>query len=134
MTGKKFRRELEQEYGRRIEEQSLTVWCALTKAKDKYTIIADIVAGAEAPLEAWNILKRIVDDDGSGMTRAKKGEEVLRIKFEQRRVHEGIDRQSEVSNQQCVILLYGSIPTKKLAMEFLMIFHPPMLPINVILR
>ena len=53
MTGKKYRSELEREYGRRIVEQSLTVWSALTKAVKKDNIIEGIVVGAKAPSEVW---------------------------------------------------------------------------------
>ena len=49
MTAKKSRRELEMEYGRRIVEQSLIVWRALTKAVENDKNIADIVVEAKAP-------------------------------------------------------------------------------------
>ena len=52
MTAKKSRTELEVEHGRRIVEQSLVVWSALTKAAEKDKTIADIVVGAKAPSEA----------------------------------------------------------------------------------
>ena len=63
MTTKKFRAELEVEYGRRNVEQSLVVWSALTKAVEKDKTIADIVVGAKAPPEAWKILNSMVEDD-----------------------------------------------------------------------
>ena len=58
-------RTLEMEYGRRSVEQSLVVWNALTKAVKKDKTIADIIVGVKAPLEAWKILKSMVDDDSS---------------------------------------------------------------------
>ena len=65
MTGDKSRRELEIEYGSQIVAQSLTVWNGLTKAVEKDKSIADIVVRAKAPLEAWKILKSMVEDDNS---------------------------------------------------------------------
>ena len=65
MTTKKSRSELEVEYGRRNVEQLLVVWSALMKAVEKDKTIADIVAEAKAPSEAWKILNSIVEDDSS---------------------------------------------------------------------
>ena len=82
MTSKKSRSELEKEYGRRGVEQTLVVWRALTKAVERYKMIADIVVGAKAPSEAWNILNSMVDDDNSDRARelAKKQFEELSMK------------------------------------------------------
>ena len=60
MTSNKFRSEVQIEYARRDVEQSLVVWSALTKAVEKDMMIADIVVGAKAPSEAWEILNSIV--------------------------------------------------------------------------
>ena len=62
-TGDSSRIELEREYGRQIVAQSITVWNGLTKAVEKDKTIADIVVRAKAPLEAWKILKSMVEDD-----------------------------------------------------------------------
>ena len=79
MTTTKSRAELEVEYGRRSEEQSLVVWSVLAKAVEKDKTIADIVVGAKAPSEAWKILNSMVKNDSSERTReqAKKNFEGL---------------------------------------------------------
>ena len=79
MTPKKSRSELEGEYGRRDVERSLVVWSALTKAVEKDKTIADIVVGAKASSEAWEILNSMVEDDNSDRARemAKKQFEEL---------------------------------------------------------
>ena len=60
-------------------EQSLAVWSALTKAVEKDKTIVDVVVGAKAPSEAWNILNSMVEDDSSHGARglAKKQFEEL---------------------------------------------------------
>ena len=50
-------------------EQVLVVWSALTKAVEKDKTIADIVAEAKTPSEAWKILNSIVEDDSSKRAR-----------------------------------------------------------------
>ena len=59
--------------------QSLTVWNGLTKAVEKDKSIANIVVRAEAPSEAWKILKSMVEDESSDRARelAKKQFEEL---------------------------------------------------------
>ena len=52
-------------------EQSLVIWSALTKAVEQDKTIADIVVGATAPSEAWNILNSMVEDDSSERAREK---------------------------------------------------------------
>ena len=69
VTSKKSRSELEGEYGRRDVERSLVVRSALTKAVEKDKTIADIVVGAKAPSEAWEILNSMVEDDNSDRAR-----------------------------------------------------------------
>ena len=80
MTGDSSRIELERKYGRQIVAQSLTVWNGLTKAVEKDKTIADIVVRAEAPSEAWKILKSMIEDDDSSertKEQAKKNFEEL---------------------------------------------------------
>ena len=69
--GDKSRRELEIEYGRQIVAQSLTVWNGLTKAVEKYKSVAEIVARAKAPSEAWKMLKSMVEDDSSDRAKSR---------------------------------------------------------------
>ena len=79
MTGDSSRRELENEYGRQIVAQSLTVWNGLIKAVEKDKTIADIVVRAKAPSEAWKILKSMAEDNSSERAKeqAKKNFEGL---------------------------------------------------------
>ena len=49
MTTKKFRSDLEVEYGRRNVEQSLIVWSALTKAVEKYKVWRFMIPGKGMP-------------------------------------------------------------------------------------
>ena len=85
MTSKKSRSELEGEYGRRDVERSLVVRSALTKAVEKDKTIADIVVGAKAPSEAWEILNSMVEDDNSDRARemAKKQFEELSMNVDE---------------------------------------------------
>ena len=69
MTTKKFRLELEVQYGWWDVEQSLVIWSALTKAVEQDKTIADIVVGATPPSEAWNILNSMVEDYSSERAR-----------------------------------------------------------------
>ena len=57
----------------------MTAWNGLTKAVEKDKTIANIVVGAKAPSEAWNILKSMVEDDSSERVKeqAKKNFKVL---------------------------------------------------------
>ena len=70
MTGKKSRTELKREYGRRIMDQSLTVWSALTKATEKDKITAGNVVWGKVPSsEAWKILSSRINDEDSKRAR-----------------------------------------------------------------
>ena len=69
MSTAKSHTELEIEYGRLSAEQSLVVWSALTIPAENDKTIADIVVGAKAPSEAWNVLKIVVDDVSSERAR-----------------------------------------------------------------
>ena len=69
------------EYGRRIVEQSLTLWSALTKVVEKDRMIADIVVGVKAPSEAWKILTSMADDEHN-KRQITAEEKVRRAKYE----------------------------------------------------
>ena len=69
MTTKKSRGEIEVEYSRRNVKQSLIIWSALTKATENDKTVSDIVVGAKASSEAWEILNGMVEYDSSERAR-----------------------------------------------------------------
>lgn len=79
MTTKKSREELNQEYGRRLVDQSLSLWSALNKAVEKDSLFLNLVMRAKSPSEAWESLKSMVESDDITTDRenAKKNFELL---------------------------------------------------------
>lgn len=74
ITTKKSRLELNQIYGKRIVDQSLSVWSALNKAVEKDRIILDMVMSAKTTQKNCESLAMIIDESASEYLTRVKGQ------------------------------------------------------------